>query len=167
MADGAKNPRASAKESLIAFAKHGKYTNLEVASRLSKTEFSDADRRLYTGLVYGVAERIPTLDYIISTLSTRQLEKIDTETLTCARLGLYQLLYTDRIPDHAAVSETVAVCPAKSKAFVNALLREFIRRGKRFDLPADRFEKMSVEYSCPTELCRFLTEKLGTSVGNI
>lgn len=156
--------RSAAKESLVAFAKHGKYTNLEVASTLSKDRLSDADRKLYTNLVYGVAERIPTLDYITGTLSSRNVKDIDIETLTCIRLGLYQLLYTDRIPDHAAVSETVEIAPARSKSFVNALLRSFLRNRKNYELPSetDSVEYLSVKYSCPSAMCAFLTEKLGT-----
>ncbi|MBQ6261901.1 MAG: 16S rRNA (cytosine(967)-C(5))-methyltransferase RsmB, partial [Clostridia bacterium] len=105
--------RRAAYSSLLAFAKYGKYTNLEVASSLSKNDLSDKDKRLYTALVYGVAERIPTLDYVIGTLSSRGLEDIDIETLTCLRLGLYQLMYTDKIPDHAAVSETVSLAAGR------------------------------------------------------
>ena len=156
--------RSAARDSLVAFAKHGKYTNLEVASTLSKESFPDADRKLYTNLVYGVAERIPTLDFIAKSLSVRKLEDVDIETLTCIRFGLYQILFTDRIPDHAAVAETVAVSPKRSKGFVNALLREFIRRDKKFDIPYsdDSAEYISVKYSCPVPMCAFLIGKLGT-----
>ncbi|MBR6918151.1 MAG: 16S rRNA (cytosine(967)-C(5))-methyltransferase RsmB [Clostridia bacterium] len=156
--------RGAAYESLVSFAKHGKYTNLEVAAKLSKYDFSDADKRLYTTLVYGVAERIPTIDHIVSRLSSRPLDSIDIETLTCLRLGIYQLLYTDRIPDHAAVSETVSLANPRSKGFVNALLRTFLRSGKDVALPdpgTDMYGYLSVRYSCPKELCAFLCGKLG------
>ena len=155
--------REAARDSLVAFAKRGKYTNLEVASSLSRHAFSDADKRLYTALVYGVAERIPTLDYIAEGLSSRPLSDVDINTLTCLRLGLWQLVYTDRIPDHAALSETVSLAPAKSKGFVNAVLREFLRRGREYPLPPEEDEEryLSVKYSCPAPMCAFLTEKLG------
>ena len=157
------SPRAAARDSLAAFSKHGKYTNLEVASKLSRLPLSDADKRLYTALVYGVAERIPTLDHVIGTLSSRPIAEIDIVTLCCLRLGLYQLLYMDRIPDHAAISETVDISPAKSRGFVNAVLREFIRRGGRIEYPPedDTFKYMSVKYSCPETMCRYLAGKLG------
>lgn len=158
------NVRAAAFRSLTACAKHGKYPNLEVASSLSKANFSDADRRLYTEIVYGVTERIVTLDYIVATLSSRDISKIDPETLMCIRMGLYQLLYLDKIPDHAAVSETVSLAKRSSKGFVNAVLREFIRRDKKFSLPSKETgacEYLSVKYSCPEEMCRFLVSKLG------
>lgn len=162
MSEGANVRRAAAK-SLADIEKHGKYVNLEVASSLGKSSFSDADKRLYANLVYGVVERIPTLDYVISSLSSRSAEKIDTDTLTCLRLGLYQLIFTDKIPDHAAVSETVEACPRRSRGFVNAILREFIRGGKKYDLPDpdDTVKYFSVKYSCPEAMCAFLVDKLG------
>ena len=155
--------RAAARDSLAAFAKHGKYTNLEVASKLSRLPLSDADRRLYTALVYGVAERMPTLDYVIGTLSSRPVGEIDISTLCCLRIGLYQLVYMDRIPDHAAISEAVNISYAKSRGFVNAVLREFLRRGGRIEYPPedDALKYTSVKYSCPEPMCRFLFEKLG------
>lgn len=161
------DPREAAKRSLVALAKDGKYTNLEVASRIEKSGFSDADRRLYTNLVYGVAEKTLTLDYVAASLSSRPLDKLDAETLVCVRLGLYQLIYTDRIPDHAAVSETVSVAHAKSKGFVNAVLREFLRRGKRIEYPPeeDRIKYLSVKYSYPEKMCRFILDKLGDEDG--
>ena len=155
--------RRAAFESLKAFAKHGKYTNLEVAASLSRYSFSDEDKRLYTALVYGVAERIPTLDYIIGGLSSREFDRIDPDAVTCLRLGLYQIVYMDRVPDHAAVSETVSLVTPRSRGFVNALLREFLRRGKKYELPPedDTENYFSVKYSCPAAMCAFLISKLG------
>ncbi len=155
--------RRAAYDSLVAFAKHGKYTNLEVASSLSRYSFSDEDKRLYTALVYGVAERLTTLDYVIGTISSREIGKTDVGCLTCIRLGLYQLIYMDRIPPHAAVSESVALADRRSKGFVNAVLREFQRRGGKVELPptTDAARYCSVKYSCPEEMCRFLISKLG------
>ncbi len=149
--------REAAARSLSACFRHGKYSNLEISSALEKYKFEGADRGLFTRLVYGVTERLVTLDYIIGQLSSRPLEKIDADTLNILRLGVYQLLFMDRIPDHAAVSETVAISPKSSKGFVNALLREFIRRNKQYELPskADVEDHLSIKYSCPAGLCRF------------
>ena len=100
----------------------GKYTNLEVGTVLSRMQLSEADRGLYTALVYGVTERLITLDYMIAALSKRVLSALDEEVLCALRLGLYQLAFMDRIPPHAAVSQSVALTPAKGRGFVNALL---------------------------------------------
>lgn len=149
--------REAAAVSLGACFKHGKYSNLEISAALDRYELKGADRGLYTRLVYGVIERLVTLDHIIGQLSSRPVSKIDDGTKDLLRLGIYQLLWMDRIPDHAAVSETVAIAPKSSKGFVNAVLREFIRREKKYSLPDEsELEKyLSVKYSCPEELCAF------------
>ncbi len=149
--------RGAALRSLTACLKHGKYSNLEISASLDRYDFEGADRGLYTRLVYGVTERLVTLDYIIGQLSSRPLDKIDAEVVNILRLGLYQLLWMDRVPDHAAVAETVSLARGTSKGFVNALLREFIRRDKKYSLPeeTDTENYFSVKYSCPVELCRF------------
>ena len=159
------NPRAAAAASLIAWEKNGRYANLEVASSLAASAMSDADRSLYTALVYGVIERVITLDYIIESLSSRPLGEIDREALCALRLGIYQLTFMDRIPPHAAVSESVDTAPTRSRGFVNALLRTYLRNGCRYTLPeGETLTRMSVEYSAPVELCGFWCERYGTEM---
>lgn len=153
------SPRAAAIRSLYACRKNGKYTNLEVSASLDRSPLSASDRALYTAMVYGAVERSITLDYVISQFSSRPMKQIDPLTLCALEIGLYQLMYLDRVPDHAAVSETVDACPPKSKAFVNALLRSFIRAGKKYPLPENADERASVEYSIPIPLLSFWRER--------
>lgn len=159
-----KNPRRAALESLIACEKHDKFTNLEINASLARKDLSDKDKALYTALVYGVAERTITLDYIISKLSSRPVAGIDSETLNIIRLGLYQMIYLDRIPVHAAVSESVNLSQKHSSGFVNAVLRAFLRDKDSIKFPrrdVDLLEYLSMKYSSPVWLCRLWTEKYG------
>ena len=159
------NPRAAAAASLIAWEKNGRYANLEVAASLADSAMSEADRALYTALVYGVIERVITLDHIIVGLSSRPITEIDREALCALRLGIYQLTFMDRIPPHAAVSESVSTAPTRSRGFVNALLRAYLRGGCRYTLPEDTpLHRMSVEYSAPEELCEFWLERYGEDI---
>ncbi len=155
------NPRAAALTSLLSWEKKGRYANLEVNALLSKADMSEADRGLYTALVYGVIERAVTLDYVMARLSNRPVSEIDEVTRCALRLGFYQLAYMDRIPPHAAVSETVDLVPYKAKGFVNALLRSFLRSGCEIPLPPENapIERLAVEYGAPTELCRFWLDR--------
>lgn len=159
----AQSPRAAAFASLLAWEKSGRYANLEVNASLSAAALSEADRALYTALVYGVIERLITLDYIISSLSSRPIGQIDRETLCALRLGVYQCTFLDRIPPHAAVSESVSLAPTRSRGFVNALLRAHLRAGCRYPLPdaSDPLLRMSVEYAAPQDLCSFWAERYG------
>lgn len=132
-----KNPRKLAFDSLLRCEKDGKYSNLEVASRISSNDLSNRDKSLYTALVYGVIEKRISLDALISHFSKREVSEIDRETLTALRLGLYQIAYMDRIPLHSACDEAVKLVkgtPVKSSApFVNAVLRSASKEKESFE----------------------------------
>ena len=157
------NPRQLALRSLMACEKEGKYSNLEVNASLVSSGIGGADGALYTRLVYGVLERKITLDYIIDGISSRPVEKLDSDVLNGLRIGLYQLLYMDRVPEFAAVSETVDILPKSKRGIVNAVLRTFLRGGKTVTLPAkDNLPYyFSVKYSFPPELCRLYIDCYG------
>ena len=140
------------------------YSNLALDTALQRGDFSPSDRGLLTTLVYGTIERQLTLDHCIGALSARKADAIDPDTRILLRLGLYQLAYLDRIPDHAAVNETVAIAPKRSRAFVNAILRAFLRTGKQIVFP-DRtsapIDYLSVRYSFHPEICRAFCDAYG------
>lgn len=113
---------------LLAGIQGGRYGNLALDAMLARhPDMSEPDRRLLTRLTYGVIEREVSLDYVIGSLSSRPLSDIQPGVLDCVRLGLYQLIYMDRIPPHAAVSETVSLTQKSARGFVNALLHSFLR----------------------------------------
>ena len=83
---------------------------------------------------------------------------------TLLRLGVYQLTYLDRVPDHAAVNETVNMAQKRSRGFVNAILRAHIRNGKKIpvlDREKDTVGYLSVKYSFCPALCRKFIESFG------
>ncbi len=154
------NLRAAALSVLLKCERAGQYSNIALDTALSRTSLAPADRALLTALVYGVLERRFTLDACIASLSERNHP--DTEAQMLLRLGLYQLLYLDRVPDHAAVNETVAAAPRRLRGYVNAVLRSFLRNGKQIPIPdaaQDPVGYLSVRYSVLPALCkRFLSE---------
>lgn len=161
----ADNVRAAAHRALLRTARDGKYINLELDAALSRTTLSSADRSLFTALVYGTCERTLTLDLQIEYLTGRDTSKLDIETLTALRLGLCQLLFMDRIPPHAAVNETVAVSPARSRGLVNACLRRCVREGARLHLPdadTDSAEYLSAANSVPLPIVEGWISDYGT-----
>lgn len=122
--------REAAYRSLMLCERDGKYSSLEIDSSIRKFGLEGADRGLYTALVYGVIERRITLDYIIGKLSSKPTDKLDSEVATLLRLGLYQIIWLDRIPESAAVNESVNLTKKtmpKAAPFVNAVLRNFLR----------------------------------------
>lgn len=136
------------------------YSNLILNSALKESSFSERDKNFISRLFYGVVERKLTLEYIVALYSNKPLHQLDKSVLNILKMGVYQLLYMENVPDNAAVNESVILtkqCGKSSAAgFVNAVLRSFIRDGKRFTFPKDEIERLSVKFSCSEELVRQL-----------
>lgn len=146
------NPRELALKSLIKTDTQSVFSNLEINTTLDRCKMNVADRGLYTALYLGVLEKKITLDYIISKHSKIPLKDLDIETLNVLRLGIYQLYFLDKIPDYSATDESVSLAPKKSKGFVNAVLRNFLRIGKNVEYPKNLYDRLHLEYSYPKEI---------------
>ncbi|MBQ8164004.1 MAG: 16S rRNA (cytosine(967)-C(5))-methyltransferase RsmB [Clostridia bacterium] len=155
------NPRKMALASLVKADSVSSFSNIEVSSVISRSKLEKNDAALYTALYMGVTERLLTLDHIISSYSKTPIEKIDTETKNAIRLGLYQLCFMDKIPDYSAVSETVELCPKRSKGFVNAILRSFIRDNKKISYPNDKWKALSLKTSIPVAVLDIFKNSYG------
>lgn len=162
-------PREAALLSLNKCDTQNKYSNLELDASIKKYGLKGADRALYTTLVYGVIERHISLDYYIGLLSTTPVAKMENAVLNVLRLGLYQLLYMDRIPESAAVNESVELsklhCHKGVSGFVNGVLRSAVRK-KDTLVPPDEKDvgeavHLSIKYSIPQWLCGFWTGMYG------
>ncbi len=138
------------------------YSNRLLDAAISKYSFDGADRALLSRLVSGVTERRITLDYIISGFSKAPLSKLDIDALCLLRMGIYQLRYLDRIPSHAAVNETVSLARSRSRGFINAILRSYLRTDEiKYPKKPDPL-RLSLTYSAPRELCEKLISVFGT-----
>lgn len=138
-----------------------KYVSLSLSALLDGAECDERDRALLTTLVYGVTERRVTLDYYIEKLAGRPCDKIGARLLMTLRLGLYQLMFLDRIPPHAAVSETVRLGKSQGeRAFLNGVLRGYLRDKEKISLPSDKDALLSVKYSFPKEIVTLMRENL-------
>jgi len=134
------------------------YSNLALDNAVKENNLSKLDSAFCTALVYGVLERLLTLDYIIRKRSSVPFRKIEEATLIILRMGIYQILYMDKVPDSAAVNESVNLAKKKklfkSSGFINGMLRSFIRDDNKLILPdeKDKVKHLSVKYSCPEYL---------------
>ncbi len=128
-----------------------------------EADLEERDRRLCHQLTLGVLRRQIYLDRIIDHLAAGK--KIDTAIRIILRLGLFQLIYLDKIPPHSAVSESVLLVQkakkTSAKGFVNALLRRFIREGYDAKYSND-LERISVETSHPPWLIERWVAAFGT-----
>lgn len=105
------------------------FTETLLERALGTAGLSAADRGLCYELVFGVVRWQATLDWLIARKTQGRLQKPGLQDLL--RLGLYQIFWLDRIPDHAAVHETVELAKrngyGSQSGFVNAVLRGFLR----------------------------------------
>ncbi len=141
------------------------YSAIAINNAVREEKLSGVDISFLSALVYGVLERKLTLEFIIRQYSSIRIKKIEKGTLIVLYLGMYQLIYLDKVPDSAAVNESVKLCKQlklyKSSGFVNAILRNFVRADKAYRLP-DRqniVKYCSVVYSCPESM---VTELIAT-----
>ncbi len=162
------NVREIVFSSLYKCEKNQSYPNIEIDSVIERYGLKGNDRSFYTALVYGVIEKKITLDYIISKFSSRDISKIDKEVLVILRLGVYQILFMNSVPDFASCNECVELCRKNNKksasGFVNALLRETIRKKDSIVYPdkdRETVKYLSVVYSYPQWLCEMWLNDYG------
>lgn len=131
--------RGSAIACLVEWAESGKPAQWVIDKGIHNTSLKNEDRQLAVRLVMGVIRRQQYLDIILSRFSKTPLRKMKPLTRATLRVGIYQLCFLDRIPDSAAVNETVkafkkARQPGWLVRFVNGTLRSVAR--KKNSLPA-------------------------------
>ena len=126
------------------------------------------ERALATALAYGTVQRRATLDYVASQLSSRAPDKLDPPVLAALRLGLFQLLFLDGIPEHAAVNESVELVKRTNRSaasFLNAVLRRAAREGPRLleQLDDDTPAAAAIKHSVPQWLAEQWWAELGAA----
>ena len=156
--------RETALKVLVKIDKDGAFSNIALKDELSKNKkLTRQDRYFITNLVYGVVDKLLTLDYVISNLSRIKLKKISVWILNILRLGIYQIMFMDKVPESAAVNESVNLAKryghGASKGFVNGVLRSATRY--EIEYPDDKLEYLSVKYSYPMWLCEKFVNDFG------
>ena len=159
------NPRYEAYKSLLRCGRDSKYSTLEINSVLSSSDMESRDKALYTRLLYGVIEKKITLDHIISQFSAKKLQSLDIGVLCLLRLGVYQIMYCEKIPDSAACNESVNIAKREFKysaPYINGVLRSVCRNKENIKFPtvkeAGQVEYLSVNYSVSPEICKMFLE---------
>lgn len=148
------------------FRVKGAWPDRYLNSLNDESSFSDRDKSLVTRLVYGVLQNIYLLDFYILHYSSVKKNRISPAVLDILRIGAYQLIFMDKIPESAAVNECVNLAgryARGARGFVNAVLRNIAR--SLGCLPGidgkDALETLSIQYSHP----RWLIERLNGILG--
>lgn len=136
-------------------------------STIQNHSIIDPDKSLLTELVYGTLRWRGNLDWVMGTfIKRRRLKKLHPEVIEILRLGLYQLLFLDGIPDHAAVNESVELAKRyrNTSGLVNAVLRNAARnRGSIAypDIQAEPVRHIAARYSHPEWMVKRWVERYG------
>jgi len=141
------------------------YANLALPAKIREANLDTPDAGLATELTYGTLRMQGFYDRVIANAAARDIDTIDTATLVILRLGVHQLL-SMRVPDHAAVDESVNMAEHYASrgavGFVNAVLRRVSRRDRddwldfvSRDAPSED-ERLSIMYSHPVWIVRAL-----------
>lgn len=161
------NPRAAALNVLLKIEQEDAYSNLALNNAIKENKLSGVDAAFMSALVYGVLERKITLDYIIRGYSKIPMRKIEPKTKNILRMGVLQLLFMDKIPESAAVNESVNLAKKsklqKSSGFINGILRNIARAEIKYTLPheKDKVRYYAIKYSVSQELVQLWLESYG------
>lgn len=131
-------PRRAAFDILLRIEKERSYADILLDRELTHGTLQGPDRGLLTELVYGVLRRQGTLDHVIDQFASQKTGRLERSVHLLLRLGIYQLLYLDRIPTAAAVHATVElakVLAPRASGFINAVLRQTDRERQNIRFP--------------------------------
>ena len=138
----------------------GKFSNLALKKGLEG--FSETDKAFITALVYGTIDKIINIDYVIS-LYVRS--RIQPKIQNILRIGAFQVLYMNKVPDSAAVNTSVELAKDIGKGmlsgFVNGVLRSVVRNKENIPMPKDKIKQISVKYSYPEFLVAEMIKNRG------
>ena len=162
-----KTARQIALDTLIAGRKDRAWSDGYLKAAICKNGLDHRDAALATRLGYGVLQNQQLLDFYIGAYCSQTPAHLEPIVLDVLRLGAYQILFMDRIPNNAAVSESVELIKSydreRAAGLVNAVLRKIA--ANRDQLPPipqeDALTYLSIRYSHPRWLVQRSVELLG------
>lgn len=167
------NPRKIALLILNQYFKAGKSLKDTIDQYLKSYSLSALDRRFIFNMAKGTVRYFLRIDFLLSLFSDKKIKDIDFKVLNILRMGVYQLLYMDKVPPYSAVDECVKLARSNvsvsSSKFVNAVLRRLStisNTGLFTEEEIDRsaageIDKISIKYSFPTWLVKYWLDCYG------
>ena len=153
--------RETALRALIACRKEGAWSNSVLKEYIRQDKLDSRDAGLAARLCYGVIQNRMKLDFYLKQLLTGKLSNLHPVVRDVLHMGLYQIYEMDKIPESAAVNESVALAKKycknpKASALVNGVLRNAVRSRDKLKEPTSYADK----YSHPDELITLLKASL-------
>lgn len=161
------NARETALRVLMSCRNNGAWADAALAAQLRRDGLSGPDAALCSRMVYGVMQNQMLLDYTIAAYCSQRPDHLQQPLLDILRLGAYQILFLDKVPDSAAVNESVNLAKqskrGQASGLVNAVLRKISQNKGNLPVPSDRdgLAALSIRYSHPKWLVKRLLGLLG------
>lgn len=148
--------RNEAYKIIVKVLKNKEYSDNLLQQKAKKLQHNTDSVSFMYHLVKGTVKYQLKLDYICRQYTDPiKYEKTDIKIKVLLYMGLYQLLYMNSVPDHAAINETVEMAKTLYNPnignFVNSVLRSF-QRNPDIKLPEDTIHRIAYEHSYPIEL---------------
>lgn len=157
--------RNTAVDLLLRVEREGAYSTVMLQQAIEKQALTPQDRGLLTEIFYGTLQRKLTLDYFLAAF-VKKMKKIDPWVLQLLRISVYQMVYLEKVPDHAILYEAVQIAKKRGHQgiakFVNGVLRNVQRKGvPSLDTITSEMERASIMYSIPVWILELLQEQYG------
>ena len=157
------NARELALQTLTDILIDGAYSNHALSEQIEKNELTVQDKNFMTELVYGTLQHEQLLNFYVTPFFNG---KVKAWVRILIQMTLYQMLFLDSVPEHAAISEAVKIAKKRGGQFngklVNAILRELTRTPlPSLDTIKDEAERLAVETSHPLWLIKLWSKQFG------
>lgn len=164
----AENAREIVLDTLLEIERNDVFSSQLLKSVLDKYDYLDIqDKGFIKRLTEGCIERKIELDYYINQFSTVPVKKMKPLIRCLMRMGVYQIVYMDKIPDSAACNEAVKLAQKRKfvnlKGFVNGVLRKIAENKNSLPMPDRKNVELyySIKYSMPDWIVRMWLEDYG------
>ena len=153
--------RSVALDALLACEGQGAWSDGYLKKSIRSAALDSRDAGLCTRLCFGVLQNRMLLDALLDRFAKPPVAQMEPAVRGCLRLGLYQILFLDRVPDSAAVNESVSLARQRCRnpraaGLVNAILRNILRGREQLTLPED----LPTRYSHPEWLVEAFSQAL-------
>ncbi|MFC0524087.1 16S rRNA (cytosine(967)-C(5))-methyltransferase RsmB [Pontibacillus salicampi] len=147
------NLREAALDIVTRVGEQGGFSHLLINQTIQKKGLSQRDTALLTEIVYGTIQRKDTLDYFLSPFLHNK-NKLKPWVLWLLYMSCYQMIYLERVPDHAVLHESAEIAKKRGHkgivSMVNGVLRNLQRKGPAsLDQIKDPIERLATETSHP------------------
>lgn len=144
----------------------GAYSNIKLNHYYKKYDMKTIDRAFTSEIVYGTLRHLLRIDYFINQFSKIKTKDMNKWVLNSIRIAVYQIFFMDKVPEYAAINESVEIVKSKEKkatAFVNGILRNMLRNKNKFnDIKIkDTKKRLSIEYSHPEWMVEMFIKQFG------